>query len=186
MFKQEIIYTVNTGDLRISKKLQQSLQQWQTQFLAQLQQEPGTVKRPVRWTPAAIQNKPPNTRWGYYSKQKAAFFASNGFGRGIPTKRSHALSQAWQAIVNVEQITRFQVFTNSLIAFLAQFKITEAPTPPPPTIIVDVSNPVSYERYVEGENQQGFHKDTGWLYAPDVINTGFQQAEVLMSEGFME
>jgi hypothetical protein len=171
MFKQEIIYTVNTGDLRISKKLQQSLQQWQTQFLAQLQQEPGSPKYPIRWTS---------------ERQRRAFFATDGFGRGIPTKRSHALSQAWQVIVNVEQITRFQVFTNSLIAFLAQFKITEAPTPPPPTIIVDVSNPVSYERYVEGENQQGFHKDTGWLYAPDVINTGFQQAEVLMSEGFME
>jgi hypothetical protein len=171
MFKQEIIYTVNTGDLRISKKLQQALQQWQTQFLAQLQQEPGSPKYPIRW---------PSER------QRRAFFATDGFGRGIPTKRSHALSQAWQAIVNVEQITRFQVFTNSLIAFLAQFKITEAPTPPPPTIIVDVSNPVSYERYVEGENQQGFHKDTGWLYAPDVINTGFQQAEGIMVEGFME
>jgi hypothetical protein len=171
VFKQEIIYTVNTGDLRVSKKLQQGLQQWQAQLLAQLQQEPGPPKYPIRWSS---------------ERQRRAFFASDGFGRGIPTKRSHAMSQAWQVSVNVEQITRFQVFTNTLIAFLARFKVADAPTPPPPTIIVDVSNPVSYTRYVEGKDQQGFHKDTGWLYAPDVINTGFQQAEVLMSEGFME
>jgi hypothetical protein len=171
MFKQEIIYTVNTGDLRISKTLQQGLQQWQAQLLAQLQQEPGPPKYPIRWTT---------------ERMRRAFFASNGFGRGIPTKRSHALSQAWQVTINVDQITRFQMFTNNLIAFLARFKITEPPTPIPPMIIVDVSNPVSYERYVEGVNQQGFHKDTGWLYAPDVINAGFQQAEILMSEGFME
>jgi hypothetical protein len=171
MFKQEIIYTVNTGDLRVSKKLQQALQQWQAQLLAQLQQEPGPPKYPIRWTT---------------ERQRRAFFATNGFGRGIPTKRTHAISQAWQVTINVEQITRFQVFTNNLIAFLARFKVSDAPTPPLPTVIVDVSNPVSYTRYVEGENQQGYHKNTGWLYAPDVINTGFQQAEVLMSEGFME
>jgi hypothetical protein len=171
VFKQELTYTVNTGDLRVSKKLQQALQQWQAQLLAQLQQEPGAPKYPIRWSS---------------ERQRRAFFASNGFGRGIPTKRSHAMSQAWQVSINVEQITRFQVFTNTLIGFLARFKVTEPPTPPPPTIIVDVSNPVSYTRYVEGEDQQGFHKDTGWLYAPDVINTGFQQAEGIMLEGFME
>jgi hypothetical protein len=171
MFKQEITYIIKNSDLRVSKKLQQALQQWQAQLLAQLQQEPGPPKYPIRWTS---------------ERQRRAFFATDGFGRGIPTKRSHAMSQAWQVTINIEQITRFQVFTNRLISFLARFKITEAPTPPPPTIIVDVSNPVSYTRYVEGENQQGFHKDTGWLYAPDVINTGFQQAEGIMVEGFME
>jgi len=53
----------------------------------------------TRWR-NALRVEPPDAS-GYYPlvwtsiKQRKAFFATQGFGRGIPTPRTHALSQAW-------------------------------------------------------------------------------------------
>jgi hypothetical protein len=66
-----------------------------------LRTEPGPPVYPIRWTPskhAEDANKKPNTRWGYYSRQKAAFFATNGFGGGIPYTRQHKLVRGWHVI----------------------------------------------------------------------------------------
>ncbi|KKK65619.1 hypothetical protein LCGC14_2972340, partial [marine sediment metagenome] len=78
----------------------------QQQADEQLGQVPGPVARPIQWTPAAIQDKPPNVNFGgqrYYSKQKAAFFATDGFGGGIPSTRTGAILNGWQVIVGIPE-----------------------------------------------------------------------------------
>lgn len=162
MIKQEIEFTPITSDIRVSRYLSAQLQHWRTQTLTHLQQEPGKPKYPIRWTTL---------------RQKRAFFASDGFGRGIPTKRTHKLSQSWDVTVNIQQISLFENYRVALITFLTKFGIGTAPTPPPPSIWVSVSNPVDYERFVTGTDQQGFHHDTGWYQSPQVIDSAFQQLE---------
>ena len=181
MIRQEIIHTVDTDDIRISRRTSAELKNWETKALATLHIEPFGVARPIKWTPAQNQDKPPNTRWGYYSKQKAAFFAKKGFGRGIPTGRTHKLVQSWEVYVNIDQINRIELFTANLLTYLARFTGMSKPEPPPPAILVRVQNPLDYEQYVTGVNQQGFHKDTGWYYSPDVIQSAFQELEGIVS-----
>lgn len=108
---------------------------------------PGPVHRPIRWTPAASQNKPPNTRWGYYSKQKAAYFATNGFGRGIPSQRSGKLESDWTVTTKLE---------------------TDA------SGVFAIENQASYAQFVVGVDQQGFHAITGW---PNITGPSFVRAE---------
>lgn len=168
MFKQEIIFTVDTSDVRVSRKTSQRLQQWQTQMLHQLQWQPGKPKYPIRWTS---------------ERQRRAYFATKGFGRGIPTRRTGALSKGWDVNVDVDQVSRIEAYRAALVKFLADFTgKTTAPTPPPPAVLVEVSNPVDYEQYVTGLHQQGFHKDTGWHYTPDILDTAFVVVEGIVSD----
>jgi len=94
--------------------------------LARLHEQPGPVKRPIRWTSAC---------------QRCAFFATNGFGRGIPTKRTGKLVEAWR----VEYVDEDDAG------------------------VLRIYNPSPVEQYVTGVNQQGFHRDTGWYYSPDIL-----------------
>lgn len=89
-------------------------------MLRVLRTEPGPVKYPIRWTSV---------------KQRKAFFASNGFGRGIPAVRSHELANGWKYRV---------IYTPGQLAE------------------VEVENPAPYEQFVTGRNQQAFHAITGW------------------------
>lgn len=162
MIKQEIEFTSDTSDVRVSRYLSAQLQHWRTQTLNRLQQEPGKPHYPIRWTS---------------ERQRRAFFATKGFGRGIPTKRTHKLSQSWDVTVNIQQISLFENFRVSLVTFLARFGMGTPPTPPQPSIWVSVSNPVDYEIYVTGVYQQGFHHDTGWYQSASVLDNAFQQVE---------
>ena len=61
------------------------------EFLAELQEEPGptgTPGRKIEWT----------THPQHGNLQQRAYFASNGFGGGIPTKRTGKLAAAWKII----------------------------------------------------------------------------------------
>lgn len=58
----------------------------------------------------------------------------------VPYVRTHSLSQSWT------------------------FTVT---TIPEQATIVSLGNSSPHYHFVEGLNQQGFHKDTGWYYAPD-------------------
>ena len=51
------------------------------QFIADISRPAPPVERPIEWTS---------------DKQRIAFFASDGFGKGIPTKRTGALEKAWR------------------------------------------------------------------------------------------
>jgi hypothetical protein len=166
MIKQEITIIPETDDIRLSRETTRKLQQWQAQTLQRLQQEPGSPHYPIRWTSL---------------RQKRAFFASDGFGRGIPTRRTHALSRGWDVFVNIEQIGRIEAYKVALLEFLTRLTGGAAPTPPPAVVIVSVDNPVKYEQYVTGIHQQGFHQDTGWQYTPDILNTAFKQAEGIVN-----
>jgi hypothetical protein len=91
-----------------------------------LRVKPGKPKYPIRWTS---------------ERQRRAFFASNGFGRGIPTKRTDAMINAWDV--------RFKATTTG-----GQLTLV---------------NDTDYAGFVVGDNQQGFHKDTGWYQVEDKV-----------------
>ena len=90
-----------------------------------LRRKPGRPHYPIRWTS---------------ERQRRAFFASNGFGRGIPTQRTDRMVNAWE--------------------------VTYKPTPSGGLLWLE--NPVSYAGFVVGDQQQGFHKDTGWYQVDDM------------------
>lgn len=87
--------------------------------LAPYQVAPGSVKYPIQWASP---------------KQRRAFFATNGFGRGIPTVRTNDLQKAWRLVLNT---------TDGEASFSAV-------------------NDSGYEQFVTGAAQQPFHTATGW------------------------
>ena len=93
---------------------------------------PSAVKHPIRWKS---------------ERQRKAYFASDGFGGGIPSVRTGYLGQSWD-IANTELesggiITIENTATTRTGDNLAQ--------------------------YVVGEHQQPFHEDTGWPNAEDKL-----------------
>lgn len=99
-----------------------------TPYAQSLFAPPGPVARPIQWTT---------------ERQRRAFFATNGFGKGIPTKRTNKVGRAWKVIY----------------------------TPKIEGGTFALQNPVSYARYVYGGFQSGniyqqkFHVNTGWANA---------------------
>lgn len=94
--------------------------------ISQLRTEPPKPNYPLRWKT---------------EKQRRAYFATNGFGKGIPYRRTGALAKGWQT----------------------EFVVT------PDGGEWSVFNAVEYVDYVQGLDQQPMHIDTGWVYAPPVI-----------------
>lgn len=84
-------------------------------------------------------------------RQRRAFFATQGFGGGIPHVRTHALSQGWQA-----QITALNGGGE-----------------------VSLFNDVPGINYVEGFNQQPFLAAVGWLYAPPILQRFAEEADAI-------
>lgn len=97
-------------------------------LLAKFRTEPGAVVYPIQWTS---------------DRQRKAFFASNGFGHGIPYSRNHDLVNAWKLVV-VYQPNR----------------LTE----------IAVSNADLARQFVTGQNQQRFHAVTGWYKDADLLD----------------
>ena len=99
----------------------------------------------MRWTPSrneADSNKTPNTPYGYYSRQKAAFYATRGFGMGIPTRRTGGIPDSW-----------------FVRARYTEDKIGE----------INVRNTDPRSHYVVGDYQQDFHRIHGWPRATQVL-----------------
>lgn len=92
----------------------------QKQVDATFGSDPGPVKRPIDWTSV---------------KQRAAFFATNGFGGGIPTKRTDKLRTSWVVIVGT------QLRTNLITLY---------------------NNRPEAKFVYPGADQQRFHRNTGW------------------------
>ena len=74
-------------------------------------------------------------------RQRRKFWASNGFGGGIPHSRTNAVPQGWQQTATAD----------------VQGGIS------------DVFNPVEAAYWTEWYGQQPFLKAVGWLYAPPVL-----------------
>jgi hypothetical protein len=145
-------------------KIRNDLQSWQSQTIALLSQIPGPVKYPIRWTSA---------------KQRRAFFATDGFGRGIPTRRTGAVAK-WEIDVDYEEVSRIERYKQELIVFFANLNPLQQNRPPAALttgVIISIGNNVPYQQYVTGINQQGFHADTGWINAPVIVDTQKQKAE---------
>jgi len=78
----------------------QNLRQYPTQLTRAYKRNSSRLRS--RWL-AALQVEPPPAKLFYpiqwkTPKQRAAFFATNGFGAGIPTQRTHKLIQAWRVL----------------------------------------------------------------------------------------
>lgn len=99
--------------------------------------QPGSPVYPIEWTPSSHPEdagKKPNTSFGYYSRQKSAFFASNAFGKGIPFHRSGDMAGAWDVR------TRRRAHD----------------------VVLELTNDSPEFPFVEGEWQQKFNANTGW------------------------
>jgi len=92
----------------------------QKQVDATFGSDPGPVKYKIKWET---------------EKQRQAFFASDGFGNGIPYKRTRQLEDSWVIEVSTQMRTD----------------------------LITLRNPKSYAKYVyPGSRQQKFHRNTGW------------------------
>jgi len=98
--------------------------------LARLQTEPPRPTYPLRWTSA---------------RQRRAYFATNGFGAGIPYRRSGQLRAGWRVSVTFWRDGG----------------------------LIELRNAVDYAPFVQGAQVQSMHLDTGWVQ-PSAIADEFQ------------
>jgi hypothetical protein len=89
--------------------------------------EPGPVHHPIRWKS---------------ERQRRAYFATDGFGQGIPYQRTGALNQAWDA--------KFEFDADG------------------GDFVIENTSPIA--TYVIGDDQQPYHEQTGWIKAQEVID----------------
>lgn len=113
--------------------------------LQRLRLIPGPPKYPIRWTS---------------ERQRRAFFATNGFGRGIPTPRTGKIAADWE------------------VSFVA----VEGGG------ILVLSNPHSAAKFVHGPDPfaQGFHIDTGWTQIDDIQNDFYNEWEGSATQAFFD
>lgn len=93
--------------------------------LRKLMAVPGPPVYPLRWKS---------------SRQRRAFFATRGFGRGIPTVRTGEMVSGWRVTVENR----------------------------PDGGVLVLENPSPVMPFVQGERAQPFHRDTGWVQVGDV------------------
>lgn len=110
--------------------------------LNSLTREPGPAVKPIEWSSL---------------RQRRAFFATKGFGRGIPTRRTGKLLEAWKVIF----------------------------TPEKDGGAVTMSNDNSAMPFVQGDRAQQFHKNTGWTQVDDVVDDFMKEAsDVVVDQWF--
>lgn len=102
--------------------------------LRKLKRVPGPPVYPIRWTS---------------EKQRRAYFATDGFGGGIPYDRSGDMAAGWDVEV-------------------ADFA---------DGVLVALSNPAPQVEFVQGFRAQGFHEDTGWVQIGDVTEDFYAEVE---------
>lgn len=124
--------------MRIALKRQGT--KFKSRILQRLRVEPPSPNYPLRWKT---------------EKQRRAFFATDGFGRGIPTRRTGALARGWTVEIDDSEL-----------------------------IALDVFNRQPYTTFVEGDDQQPFHMDTKWLYAPQIMSDEIERFEDVMIETY--
>ncbi len=69
-------------------------------MLNEFREVPDSPSYPLFWEPSTRPEdvgRKPNTKFGFYSRAKTAFFASGGFGKGIPAPRSGKITRAWKS-----------------------------------------------------------------------------------------
>lgn len=114
-------------------------------LLDELGTEPGPVQYPIQWTS---------------ERQRRAFFATNGFGKGIPYKRTGKLARSWTVTTRVEGGT-FQLVVRNPAA--------------PAQFVYGTLNQQSLSNAMKP--QQQFHRNTGWQTAVKTVNFWFEAAQ---------
>lgn len=126
-----------------------------SRLLADLKEKTGHTVYPIRWSRSKNpqdRGKRANTRFGYYSRQKAAYYATNGFGKGIPSASSGNMRNHWR------------------VDLLADGNGG----------ILEVNNDVPYAVYVQGVWMQPFHIDAGYADAQKVVSDYRVEAEEVL------
>jgi hypothetical protein len=106
-------------------------------LLQELQDTPPKPTYPIRWAS---------------EKQRRAFFATDGFGRGIPTRRTGKVQAGWQG-----EITR----NDGTFSYAVFNAVSYAPF---------VYGSLAQNRTAALRFQQPFHQDTGWQAATDTVS----------------
>lgn len=104
-----------------------------------LAEQPQKAKKPFIWKS---------------ERQRRAFFATNGFGGGIPYQRTNRLSSGWD-------VTLLTGDDEGLL---------------------QVTNEVPYARYVQGDDAQPGHLNTGWAQAGVIVAQYRAEAENVLIE----
>lgn len=131
--------TISTSPTLMNTAFNRAASRLNSRMLNDLRREPGAAHYPIRWTS---------------ERQRRAFFASNGFGGGIPYIRTGALSAAWE--VDFDSAEDGGVIT--------------------------VGNDSPAVRYVQGDDAQMMHLDTGWPQAAPIIAGYAEQYEDVLIE----
>jgi hypothetical protein len=126
--------------------------QTSAETLARLQREPGAVKYPIQWTS---------------ERQRRAFFATNGFGAGIPYRRTGGLARSW-------------VITNAIQS--GRYTITLANTSRAAKFVYGTLNMQSLNDAMRP--QQQFHPNTGWLTAQPIAVDWINAVRASVEEQF--
>jgi hypothetical protein len=106
---------------------------------------PGPPIHPIRWT---------------NERQRRAYFASKGFGRGVPSRRGSPpeVTAGWRGEFIPTQ-------DGGILALI---------------------NESDHVDFVQGFRAQGFHLDTGWVQLSDVTDDFFRDAEGAAVQVFFE
>jgi len=113
--------------------------------------------------PKRVYNAP--VRWKS-ERQKRAFFATEGFGRGIPTQRTNGYVTAWHVRADYKNNLGIVRIYNDVIHEAVSSGERFYPEQP-------------YAAFVGGIWQQPFHTDTGWPNAARIIPVILQEAQAL-------
>lgn len=144
--------TLDSFSTLVEQAMNATVEEYREPIKQQLGQMPGPVKKPVEWTV-----RPDGER-----RQQKAFFASNGFGKGIGAPRTGALAAAWEVTSIVENGNAVIVIRNPSDA--AKFVYG------------------GLGKYSNPKFKQQFHKNTGWLDAKPIVNTFIESTILFFSD----
>ncbi len=123
---EELQRTVRRSGALAKRAFKRQVDRERVRVIRELQYTPPLPTYPLRWKS---------------EKQRRAFFATNGFGNGIPYQRTGKLNAGWD-VTSVETQNSMEI---------------------------RVENLWRYARFVVGDDAQPFHLDTGWRQAAPVI-----------------
>lgn len=119
----------------VEQTAQETVNAYREPIKQRLGEIPGPVKLPVEWTS---------------ERQRRAYFATDGFGNGIPYRRTNDLPQGWEVYAIVEAGTVAMIIRNPSKAA----KFVYGP-------LGASSNP---------NFKQAMHRNTGWLDAKPIVD----------------
>lgn len=112
--------------------------QYSPPLLSQLASTPGPVKYPFEFAT---------------ERSRRAFFATDGFGRGIPTRRTGALGRGYRSVVTISG----------------------------DSVICVIGNVTPYRKYVKGPRQVPGHRRTGWDTDEPILRSSVSRVRALLT-----